>query len=509
MNPAVIVSALALAAGSPTIPDSLRELLDGKDKAGKPIVEDAERNYLLQLPQHTIDLFGKAAENMYVSRPEHLQMLLSLKLDPQKAELVLQDNCILCHTDASNVKKDFLFSKDPKASGSPEHLNLTELLSDVHFRKGLSCSGCHGGTPADEFMTKGVAERWPKRDERLKDRSWIPGFCGRCHSDPSFMRGFNPMMPTDQVAKYRESQHGIRLFEAKDPNVATCISCHGVHGIRGPKSRLSKVYPQNIPGTCGACHANATTMASYKLADGSPIPTTQLEEYKSSVHGRALLEKGDMGAPACNGCHGNHAAMPPKVASVAQVCRTCHSQNGTYFDGSKHKAAFAEHGWPECAKCHGKHNIAKTSDTMIGDGVKQLCGACHAQFSKDDPECNATARHFRDSLDELSRASAELSPQIQRVAERGLDDGPLAAAVGELGEALTQTRTRVHTFDRSRFDESAAAGRTAVAKGQAAIEESVREYRFRRNGLLGAIGMISLLGVSLALKIRQIDRRRE
>ena len=129
------------------------------------------------------------------------------------------------------------------------------------------------------------------------------------------MRGFNPSLPTDQLSKYKESQHGILLLQEKDSKAAQCVSCHGVHGIRGPKSRQSKVHPQAIPETCGHCHADAKYMAGYKKDDGTPLPTDQLEKYKQSVHGKALLEKGDLGAPACNSCHGNHAAMPPKVSS--------------------------------------------------------------------------------------------------------------------------------------------------------------------------------------------------
>ena len=89
-------------------------------------------------------------------------------------------------------------------------------------------------------------------------------------------------------------------------------------------------------------------MAGARLPNGSPLPTDQLAEYRNSVHGRALLEDGDFGAPACNDCHGNHAAMPPEISSIAQVCRTCHANNGALFDGSEHKKAFDSNGWPEC-----------------------------------------------------------------------------------------------------------------------------------------------------------------
>src|SRR6184192_2900995 len=110
--------------------------------------------------------------------------------------------------------------------------------------------------------------------------------------------------------------------------------------------------------TAGRCSTNTTT------AHGSPLPTTQLADYRASVHGRALLVRGDLGAPACNTCHGNHAASPPGVAQVSRSCSLCHSANASLFDGSKHKHAFDEHNWPECGQCHNNHAIAKTHDSM-------------------------------------------------------------------------------------------------------------------------------------------------
>jgi predicted CXXCH cytochrome family protein len=250
-------------------------------------------------------------------------------------------------------------------------------------------------------------------------------------------------------------------------------------------------------------------MAGYKRADGSPLPTTQVAEFKQSVHGRALLEKGDLGAPACNDCHGNHSSMPPEVASVAQVCRTCHALNGQLFDGSKHKKAFTQHHWPECDQCHGKHAIAATSDALLSDAPDGLCGRCHAQFAKDHPKCNEGVRYFRASLAELTTRATALAPEIERLAERGLDVEPISAAAGELDEAIVQSRLRIHSFDAGGFDVAALPGRDAIKKTESLIDAARAEQRFRRNGLLAALGVMILLAAVLALKIRQLNRKRD
>jgi predicted CXXCH cytochrome family protein len=490
-----------------TLPAAVESLFEEKDDDGKPVLGEAERAALGKLSPATRELIGTAADEGRVAGPEHLKLLLSLELSPQSADIVFSDNCVLCHTDPAQKPK-LRFSPDPKAAGTPDHLNLKALLSDVHFRRGLMCSGCHGGKPTDTEMSKEIATRWPDKDVRHTDRTWIPQFCARCHADPAFMRDFNPALPTDQLAKYEESRHGLLLLKEHDSKAAQCVSCHGVHGIRGPKSRSSTVHAQAVPQTCGKCHADPEYMKGYTREDGTPLPTDQLEQFKHSVHGKALLEKGDLAAPACNDCHGNHSAQPPKVSSVAQVCRTCHVMNGTLFDGSKHKKAFEAQGWPECAKCHGKHDIAKPTDAIISDSKDALCGGCHAEYSKDKPACNEGAKYFRATLDDLSKRQQDLPAEVEHLAERGLDVEPIQAALGELDEAMVQTRTRVHTFDKGGFDIGAKAGQEALAKSEQLIDAARGEQKFRRNGLLASIGAMGLLAVALAMKIRELDKQR-
>jgi len=505
----LISCALAAAAAPESFPEPIRPFLSAKAKDGSRVLGDADLEKLAKLPQHTRDLMGAAADGMILGSANHLHILLSLDLAPQGLDLVLQDNCILCHSDPGNVKPRVLFSPDPARQGSNPLLDLRELTSDAHFRRGLSCSGCHGGSPKDESMTSEIGKRWPKEDERHRDRAWIPGFCARCHSDAAFMRGFNPTLPTDQLAKYRESRHGQLLLGEKDSRAAQCVSCHGVHGIRGPKSRKSTVNPQRIPDTCGTCHADAKHMAGFKTDSGQPMPVTQVAEYKSSVHGKALLEKGDLGAPACTGCHGSHAAMPPSVASVAQVCRRCHALNGQLFDGSRHKVAFEKNKWPECGQCHGKHAIARPADTLIGDKPGTLCHDCHSQYAKDRPLCDQTAARFRSTLDELRTGRAEVAPHELELAEKGLDVEPLSRAVSDLDEALLQTRSRVHAFDLGSFEQTAAPANEALAKARQSIAAAHADYGFRRRGLLAAIGSIGVLALGIALKLRDMERRRK
>ena len=153
------------------------------------------------------------------------------------------------------------------------------------------------------------------------------------------MRHFNPSLRVDQLAEYRTSGHGKALARATR-RVATCVSCHGAHGILPVKDARSPVYPTRIAETCNGCHGDAGLMAAHKL------PSDVYAKYRRSVHFEALTKKGDLSAPTCNSCHGNHGAAPPQVASVANVCGTCHAIFAEQFKASPHWEAFAEMGLP-------------------------------------------------------------------------------------------------------------------------------------------------------------------
>jgi ElaB/YqjD/DUF883 family membrane-anchored ribosome-binding protein len=482
----------------------LDALLAAKDEHGKPIITPEERAYFDGLNDNLKELLNQAVQKEWISRPEHLAMLLSLGLRPQKMELLLQNNCVLCHSDSGNQSADTLFTVASATTTPVSHMNLKEVVEDVHFRRGVSCAGCHGGDPTADLGHDHVKE-WPEQ-HRQKNRAWVVQFCARCHSDPAIMHQFNPALPTDQLAKFKDSPHGQTLLVKHDDRAPSCVSCHGVHGIRPAKDPQSKVYVQRVPETCGACHADPKIMAGFTRADGSPLPTNQLAEYRTSVHGRALLERGSLGAPACNTCHGNHAASPPGLAQVSQSCNLCHSANASLFDGSKHKHAFEQHKWPECGECHGNHNIAKTHDAMLATGQGQLCGDCHRQYAKENPECIKTANYFHDTIDQMDQAGTRFLALTEKLAAKGLDVEPISNELTELGDTLKKSRTYVHSFSRNTFQQVAASGEQAVQRTDALVKKASEEFKYRQIGLAVSIGLIGLLMVAIYLKLRQLEK---
>ena len=389
------------------------------------------------------------------------------------------DTCVECHQQFES------------AATSPTPL----MVHDVHAQRGLGCADCHGGDPTatDQAAAMDPAKGFVGRPARQD----IPTFCARCHADPTYMRKYNPNLPTDQYAKYLTSQHG-KKNSGGDPDVAICTSCHEAHGVRSKKDPASPVYPTNIPGTCAACHTDATLMERHGL------PVTQHWEYAQSVHGQALLVRGDRAAPHCASCHGSHEASKPGVIAIGNVCAQCHSLTRDLFANSPHKAAHDALGLPECEVCHGNHMILKPTDEMLGTGPKALCISCHEPTSAGF----VTAQKMREAVDRLKSHRVGADAMVREAARLGMDTADAEFKLHEAETKLTQARTYVHSFSLEKMqpiaDEGVGHARQAEADGRQAIQE----FQFRRRGLWVTLGIIGLLALGLLLMIREIERSR-
>jgi len=199
---------------------AVEALLAPPKDGGDDVVGDAGRAYFAGLPEHARARIADAVEQEIITSPVQLAAIHTLELPTQRLELLLSDNCALCHMNPGFHGPDTLFSIDPAAAGSPSHMSIVDYVADVHFRHNLSCAGCHGGDPTG-YMAHDFPPEWPTdADARHDDRKWIPAFCARCHSDAAYMRRFDPSLPTDQLAKYRTSDHGKLLLEEDDSRAA-------------------------------------------------------------------------------------------------------------------------------------------------------------------------------------------------------------------------------------------------------------------------------------------------
>ena len=365
------------------------------------------------------------------------------------------------------------------------------FAEDIHAQNGLTCSDCHGGNPATDDVEQ-AKDKTFRGVPRGKD---VVAVCARCHSDAAFMRRYNPALPVDQAEKYATSVHGQRLAGG-DTKAAVCSSCHGVHGILPADRPRSLIYPRNLPATCNHCHGDAAYMAPYG------IPTDQFAKYRASVHGVALLTRGDLGAPACNDCHGNHGAAPPGVEDLSRVCGLCHALNAELFAAGPHAAAFEAADLPQCEACHGNHAVAATGDSLI-DARSGVCATCHAV----DDAGGLAAVAMRATLDSLQLAYGQSVELLGQASQKGMEVGQATFELKEARQSLIEARTATHTITPARVRAAAAKGREITGRAIQAGRRALADYQFRRRGLGVATLALSLFAVVLYLRIRRTDAK--
>jgi predicted CXXCH cytochrome family protein len=387
------------------------------------------------------------------------------------------ENCVACHQSLP----------DERLAG-PAKL----FSGDIHAVKGFGCVSCHGGDASDtEMSAMNPAKGYIGKPTGTK----IVDVCGRCHSDARFMRQYNPSLRVDQVTEYYSSVHGRRLKEQKDSKVATCASCHKPHSIKPPSDPRSSVHPVHVADTCGSCHANAEYMAPYK------IPTDQLANYKKSVHWRMMANKGDLSAPTCNDCHGNHGAAPPGVSWVGNVCGQCHAVNGELFSKSRHSQVFVQMGIPGCATCHDNHQILETSDELIGTREKAVCLRCHTAEDRG----GKSAAAMRAMIDSLRQEYDKAHSILLKAGRAGMEVSQAEFDLNEAKTALVKSRAAIHAFSVVTLKKEIDPGLQVSAKAYAGGRKALEELGFRRKWLAVSAVIILALIVGLVLKIRQME----
>ncbi|MBI3476399.1 MAG: cytochrome c3 family protein [Acidobacteria bacterium] len=387
-----------------------------------------------------------------------------------------KNSCLDCHS----TLPDFLGVSQDKFS------------QDIHSQKGLSCASCHGGDPTSDDPEKAMSRKAGWKGNI--DRSQVPQLCGSCHSDPAYIRQFNPSLRTDQLSQYKTSVHGIRLA-AGDTKVAVCTDCHSVHDLRTPSDPRSTVNPVNVANTCARCHADAVHMSGYK------IPTSQFAQYSKSVHHDALAIRGDLSAPTCTTCHGNHGAAPPGVASVANVCSTCHVFQAQLFESSPHKEAFASAGLPGCVTCHSNHDIVHPTDEFIGIGDKAICTQCHT----DGDAGFVAAARMKQQLVKLA-GSIDAADQILGRAERsGMEVSQPKLELTQAKDSLIKARVTIHSLNEAKVETNVKPGLETAAKEYDAGKKALAERNHRRVGLGLSLIAIALVLIGLRLYIKRIE----
>jgi len=258
------------------------------------------------------------------------------------------------------------------------HLDTVgSYLQSIHghaMAKGVrdapQCKDCHGNIHSLLSQTNPESPTYPPK---------LAATCGRCHADRAVIE--RERIPIPRVYElYKESIHDRALATGKPG--ATCDNCHRSHDILRANDPKSSIYRENVPKTCGQCHAKES------------------QNYLQSIHGTAM-RNGVTDAPVCNDCHGEHLVLPARdprswvsVARVSKTCASCHgeariSQKYGIPGGRVETYSDSFHGLAvrggstvaaNCASCHGFHDILPSSDprsTINKANLPATCGKCH------------------------------------------------------------------------------------------------------------------------------------
>lgn len=386
------------------------------------------------------------------------------------------NTCVDCHS-----------ALDP-----PYKVTQEQFSQDIHAQKGLTCASCHGGDPTKDDQDA-MSKRAGFRGKIVRNQ--VPSLCGKCHSDAAFMRQYNPSLRTDQYSQYLTSVHG-KLLAKGDTKVAVCTDCHDVHDLRPASDTRSTVHPLNVAQTCSRCHAAADYMKGYS------IPTDQFAGYSASVHHEALVVRGDLSAPTCTTCHGNHGAAPPGVSTVQNVCSTCHVFQSQLFESSPHQAAFAAASLPGCVTCHSNHRVIHPTDAMLGAGPQSVCTNCHTSGDAG----YAAAQQMQEQLLRLDTALKNTDQILDRAESDGMEVSEARLEQDQARDSLTKARVSIHSFSTARVAQDIDAGVKIAAKTRQEGVAALQERDYRRKGLAWSVGAIVLVLIGLRLYIRHIEK---
>ncbi|HEX9796964.1 MAG TPA: cytochrome c3 family protein [Anaerolineales bacterium] len=207
---------------------------------------------------------------------------------------------------------------EDKYEASLDSVHQQALASgDFNAAVCTDCHGVHNIRPAGE------------------PRSQIPQTCRQCH--------------TTIFDRYAESVHGNALLGEGNPDVPSCVDCHGVHDTEGPSTNAQ--FRLFSPQLCAECHADEELMTKYDIS------TDVFDTYVTDFHGTTVTLF--------------QQVAPDQVTNK-----------------------------PVCIDCHGVHDIASASDPdspVIRENLVLTCQKCHPSASPNFP--SAWLSHYRPSPD--------------------------------------------------------------------------------------------------------------
>lgn len=265
-----------------------------------------------------------------------------------------ENYCLSCHS------KPDLSMTLPSGEKLSLYIDPQVLVDSVHSPAGIECEACH-----TEIKTYPHPEITYKTRRDLS-RAYYQA-CQKCHAA--------------NYEKTMDSMHA-QVAEQGNQDAPVCTDCHGAHDVRSPDQPRALVSE-----TCGQCHIKIYA------------------EYKTSIHGGALIAENNADVPVCTDCHGVHNIQDPRTAQfrvdTPDLCADCHANQElmskyglsadvySLYNLSWHgvDVSVFKANWPTiwhdsavCTDCHGIHNIRETDDpeSLVNtNNLLATCQKCH------------------------------------------------------------------------------------------------------------------------------------
>lgn len=232
--------------------------------------------------------------------------------------------CVDCHTNISSFPHPQVFAASPRDFSLQMYPTCQQchgeqyqkVLDSVH-QKALAAGDKNAAVCTDCHNPHTQARLTDKTTGKLlsEARLHIPQTCAKCH---------NAIYET-----YKGSVHGAALTEEANPDVPTCIDCHGVHNIQNP---TTATFRNSTPFLCAKCHTDETIMNKYGIS------TNVLNTYVADFHGTTVkmfeetYPDQPTNKPVCTDCHGIHDIIRVKEPNAGIAlkknllvkCQQCH-----------------------------------------------------------------------------------------------------------------------------------------------------------------------------------------
>ncbi|MGW8249076.1 MAG: cytochrome c3 family protein, partial [Anaerolineales bacterium] len=239
-----------------------------------------------------------------------------------------QITCLECHDENGGDVK-------------PEAVELTVALAhpdarDVTLTHNETCRSCH----SDKFEQSSDSAHARVQAGGNRDAP----VCVDCHGSHDIQAPDQPREKINQTCSnchlsvytsYSSSVHGSAVRDGSNPDVPTCIDCHGAHHVQGPQDAT---FHNNSIAVCGDCHANETIMSKYGIS------SDVLETYLDDFHGKTVnffrtqAPEIESNKATCFDCHGVHNIRSPEDPSstvyptnLQSTCQRCHTNAGITF----------------------------------------------------------------------------------------------------------------------------------------------------------------------------------